>query len=111
MSTPGTAAEPFTLLRTKLHKPQVRPDWVRRPRLVERLNQGLDRKLTLVSAPAGYGKTTLLAQWLEGQDNVEWVNYPGLKSHPDYEKARQSETQAVQHGDYNFPGIGKPSDL
>jgi hypothetical protein len=33
------------------------------------------------------------------------------KSHPDYEKARQVEAQAIQRGDYNFPGIGKPSDL
>jgi LuxR family maltose regulon positive regulatory protein len=51
MSTP--------LLSTKLHIPPVRPELVSRPCLIERLNAGLNRKLTLVSAPAGLGKTTL----------------------------------------------------
>jgi LuxR family maltose regulon positive regulatory protein len=51
-------------LVTKLCVPPVRPDLVRRPHLSERLKKGLDRKLTLVSAPAGFGKTTLVAQWL-----------------------------------------------
>jgi LuxR family maltose regulon positive regulatory protein len=53
------------LIRTKLHRPRVSNDLVLRPRLADRLNQGLDRKLTLVSAPAGFGKTTLLSSWLE----------------------------------------------
>ncbi len=63
MSTP--------LLTTKLYIPPLRPDpstglrtrLVSRPRLVERLNAGLHRKLTLVSAPAGFGKTSLLSEW------------------------------------------------
>jgi LuxR family maltose regulon positive regulatory protein len=55
------------LLATKLFAPPPRAELVARPRLVERLNAGLDRKLTLVSAPAGYGKTTLIADWLQGQ--------------------------------------------
>ncbi len=49
------------LLRTKLYIPPVRPEMVSRPRLMDRLNAGLDRKLTLISAPAGFGKTTLLS--------------------------------------------------
>ncbi|MBL7065249.1 MAG: hypothetical protein ISS49_13735 [Anaerolineae bacterium] len=49
------------LLKTKLYIPPVRPELVPRPRLIERLNAGLHRKLTLVSAPAGFGKTTLLS--------------------------------------------------
>jgi LuxR family maltose regulon positive regulatory protein len=52
------------LLSTKLHVPTVRSDLVARPVLIQRLNEGLDGKLTLVSAPAGYGKTTLLTDWL-----------------------------------------------
>jgi LuxR family maltose regulon positive regulatory protein len=52
------------LLTTKLYIPPVRPEWVSRPRLIERLSAGLDRKLTLISAPAGFGKTTLLSEWL-----------------------------------------------
>ena len=58
-------ADPF--LATKLHLPQVRSDLVHRLRLVQRLEDGLQtgRKLSLMSAPAGFGKTTLLAEWLE----------------------------------------------
>jgi LuxR family maltose regulon positive regulatory protein len=47
------------LLETKLYVPRVA-----RPRLSERLSRGAEHKLTLVSAPAGFGKTTLLAEWL-----------------------------------------------
>lgn len=55
-----------SLLNTKLHIPPARRDGVSRPRLVERLDDGLEmaRRLTLVSAPAGYGKTTLLSEWV-----------------------------------------------
>ncbi len=52
------------LLKTKLHIPPVRPELVPRARLIGRLNAGLERKLTVVSAPAGFGKTTLLSEWL-----------------------------------------------
>jgi LuxR family maltose regulon positive regulatory protein len=52
------------LIVTKLQVPIVRRRLVRRAHLVEVLNTGLYRKLTLVSAPAGYGKTTLVAEWL-----------------------------------------------
>ena len=52
------------MLRTKLFIPQGRPALVARPRLFAKLDQGLHAKLTLVSAPAGYGKTTLVADWL-----------------------------------------------
>jgi len=51
------------LLTTKLYIPPPRADIVSRPRLIERLNDGLHRKLTLISAPAGFGKTTLLSEW------------------------------------------------
>ena len=51
------------LLATKLHVPGSRADLVPRPRLTERLDEGLERGLVLVCAPAGYGKTVLLADW------------------------------------------------
>ncbi len=51
---------PTPLLKTKLYIPPSRPSLVPRPRLIEWLNAGLDRKLTLISAPAGFDKTTLL---------------------------------------------------
>jgi LuxR family maltose regulon positive regulatory protein len=53
-----------SLLQTKLYIPPVRPELVSRPRLIERLNEGLHRKLTLISAPAGFGKTTLVCEWV-----------------------------------------------
>src|SRR5215207_5126288 len=52
------------LLETKLHVPRRRHGLVPRPRLSERLSRGTESALTLVSAPAGFGKTTLLAEWL-----------------------------------------------
>jgi LuxR family maltose regulon positive regulatory protein len=53
------------LLTTKLYIPPPRVELVTRLRLVERLNKGLHGKLTLVSAPAGFGKTTLVSEWVE----------------------------------------------
>jgi LuxR family maltose regulon positive regulatory protein len=54
------------ILATKLHTPLPRPNLVLRPRLIERLNEGLDRKLTLISASAGFGKTTVVSAWMAG---------------------------------------------
>ncbi len=67
------------LLKTKLFIPPVRPGLVSRPRLVERLDEGLrtGHKLTLISAPAGFGKTTLLSEWIAGctQDlRIAWLS-------------------------------------
>ena len=64
-AAPGMRSDALTpRLSTKLHRPQPREQLVRRPQLAERLTQGVMGPLTLVSAPAGFGKTTLLAQWL-----------------------------------------------
>ena len=53
------------LLTTKLYIPTVRRNLVPRPRLIERLDEGIrSAKLTLISAPAGSGKTTLLSEWV-----------------------------------------------
>jgi LuxR family maltose regulon positive regulatory protein len=52
------------ILATKLYVPPGRSKVVLRPRLIERLNEGLNRRLTLISAPAGFGKTTLVGEWL-----------------------------------------------
>ena len=66
------------LLETKLYVPKWRPGLVPRPRLIDRLDQGAERKLTLVSVPAGFGKTTLLAEWLAateaGERPAAWVS-------------------------------------
>ena len=62
-------AQDVLLLKTKLYVPPPRPKLIRRPRLVERLDEVLHHKLTLVAAPAGYGKSTLLSEWLR-QDQI-----------------------------------------
>src|SRR5215469_1236055 len=63
------------LLATKLHLPRPRPGFVPRPRLVEALSQGLARGRVLVCAPAGFGKTTLLADWARGDGRpVAWLS-------------------------------------
>ncbi|MEM7132560.1 MAG: hypothetical protein AAF702_40025 [Chloroflexota bacterium] len=70
MSTP--------ILATKLYIPPPRPNLVRRPHLLKQLSEGLQqgahRKLSLISAPAGFGKTTLVSEWVEQIDNqVAWI--------------------------------------
>jgi hypothetical protein len=57
---------PVPILATKLYIPPPQPNRLLRPALIERLNDGLHRKLTLISAPAGFGKTTLVSLWLAG---------------------------------------------
>ena len=57
---------PAPILATKLYIPPPRSKIVLRPRLIERLNEGLVGKLTLISAPAGFGKTTLVSEWIAG---------------------------------------------
>ncbi len=64
-----------TLLQTKLYIPPTRPSLVPRPHLIEKLNAGLYSKMTLVSAPAGFGKTTLLSRWVRScERHVAWVS-------------------------------------
>jgi LuxR family transcriptional regulator, maltose regulon positive regulatory protein len=67
MSTP--------ILATKLYIPPPQPKVVLRPRLIERLNEGLHRRLILISAPAGFGKTTLLSEWVAGCERpAAWLS-------------------------------------
>ncbi len=63
------------LLETKLSIPATRPGLVLRQRLIDRLNAGFERRLTLISAPAGFGKTTLLSEWAKNCARpVAWVS-------------------------------------
>src|SRR5215831_8505168 len=75
MSTP--------ILATKLYIPPPRPNVVSRPRLLERLNEGLHRNVTLISAPAGFGKTTLVSQWLAGGSRpAAWLSLDDQENDP-----------------------------
>jgi LuxR family maltose regulon positive regulatory protein len=77
MSTP--------ILATKLYIPSLRPDAVSRFRLIERLNEGLrhNRKLTLIAAPAGFGKTTLVSAWVAVCDRkTAWLSLDEADSDP-----------------------------
>lgn len=66
-----TASPP--LLKTKLFMPRIRPGAIQRPRLTAKLRLALERKVTLLSAPAGFGKTSLLAEW--------WASLGGERPH------------------------------
>ena len=65
------------MLDAKLRPPPPRPEWVRRDRLIEELDKASQRPVTLIAAPAGYGKSTAVAQWLSSMSrptNIAWVS-------------------------------------
>jgi LuxR family transcriptional regulator, maltose regulon positive regulatory protein len=63
------------ILSTKLYIPLLRTKVVQRPHLIKRLNEGLEQKLTLISASAGFGKTTLVSEWVTGCGRpVAWLS-------------------------------------
>ncbi len=76
------------ILTTKLYIPPATPNGVLRPRLVDRLNKGINRKLTLIAAPAGFGKTTLVGEWVnccghnELQARTAWLSLDNEDSDP-----------------------------
>src|SRR5689334_19536209 len=71
------------LLATKLHIPRPQPDFVRRRRLLQALGEGLARGRVLVCAPAGFGKTALLADWARGGGRlVAWLSLDSGGSDP-----------------------------
>ena len=74
-------SESILLIQTKPQRPRVPVDLVPRPRLTEWLDRSSQRPLILVSAPAGYGKSTLISCWLESQETPSaWVS---LDEHDD----------------------------
>ena len=78
---------PDRLIETKFHTPLWRSDGVTRPRLLNQLQASLieQRKLTLVSAPAGYGKTTLVTSWLHSfmeSASIIWLSLENSDNEP-----------------------------
>ena len=90
-----TVDHPMVLIQTKLYRPRKRSDLIARARLLDRLNAGLSGNVTLVSAPAGFGKSTLLAQWVQTLDHpTAWLS---LDEHDNEPRAFvQSLTAALQ---------------
>jgi LuxR family transcriptional regulator, maltose regulon positive regulatory protein len=79
----GSAAEQDALVATKQLVPLPRPGFIDRSRLADRLDQGRGGALTLVCAPAGFGKTALLAHWARGlQQPVAWLSLDGGDNDP-----------------------------
>ena len=66
------------LITTKLHQPTVSTSLVARPRLTSLLNQLLETRLTLIAAPAGFGKTTVLMEWC-ATDTGKTCHWPGFR--------------------------------
>jgi LuxR family maltose regulon positive regulatory protein len=97
----------LSLLSTKLYNPPARPGLVTRPRLLERLERGLSCNLILVSAPAGFGKTTLISDWTRKgkmRANTAWLSLD------------EGDNDPVRFFDYFiaalktlYPGIGERS--
>src|SRR5215470_10829828 len=79
----GHNALPEHLLLTKLQMPRLRKRLVSRSHLTQRLEQGIEQPITLISAPAGFGKTTLLTQWLI-QSNMPtvWLSLEDADNEP-----------------------------
>ena len=80
---PAPSVDQF--IEAKLHRPRRRDSWVHRDRLVEALDRAVTHPVTLVAAPAGYGKTTALAQWLDrpGGPATAWVSLDPGDNDPD----------------------------
>ena len=84
MSPPGASfTERDVLLATKLHVPQPRGGFLPRPRLLDRLAEGMSRSLVLVCTPAGFGKTTLLGDWARRSTRpVAWLSLDASDNDP-----------------------------
>lgn len=81
------------LLTTKLYIPPTRPEHISRPGLLDRLDDGLHRKLTLISAPAGFGKTMLVSEWVNSlqsksldkspkENKIAWISLEESENDP-----------------------------
>ena len=80
IGAPGSMTD---ILQAKLERPRLGDQIVRRSHLEARLTRGLDQRLTLICAPAGFGKTTLLSEWLDGCPHPSaWLTLDGRDNDP-----------------------------
>jgi ATP/maltotriose-dependent transcriptional regulator MalT len=95
---------PIPILSPKLQIPPCRPQLVSRERLLEVLSGGIYRKLTLISAPAGYGKTTLLGEWAaQSEWRLAWITL--AKEDNDTDRFLTYLVTAVQTTEANFSSL------
>ena len=100
---PAAPSAQDVLLATKLHVPRPQPGVVPRPRLAQQLDEGLGRGLVLVCAPAGYGKTVLLADWAQrGPQRAAWLSLDAGDNDP-----ARFWRHAIAALDRVRPGIGE----
>ena len=79
----GVGQPSQVILRSKLHEPRPHPDWVQRSELLRRLDAERSASVTLISAPAGYGKSTLVAQWRAAHPRpFAWVSLDASDNDP-----------------------------
>ena len=98
-----------SLLATKFHIPQLRPGQVDRPRLLEKLQDILNYRLCLISAPAGFGKTTLLSEWVHHNQSsvpVAWVSLGDEENDP--RKFWEYLIHAIQNIEPAIGGVSLP---
>ena len=99
------------LVATKLYVPALRRELVARPRLLARLDAARDARLVLVSAPAGFGKTTLVATWLSsttGEEAVAWLSLDATDTDPTHTDPTACEGTDVDSTQAPAP---EPGDL
>ena len=85
-SDDGLLAQPIdSILEAKLRPPPARSEWMVRPRLLEQLTRAGRRAVTLIAAPAGYGKTTVVTQWLDSKpatSKLAWISLDSPENDP-----------------------------
>ena len=85
---PSSSQSQVPLLASKLHLPRLHASLISRERLLAQIDAGLERKLTLLSAPAGFGKTTLMSQWIANRREhghlppIAWVSLDATDNDP-----------------------------
>ena len=99
-STSAADLEAPLVVEGGLHPPRTRPEWITRPRLLRLIEMATEQPVLLISAPAGYGKTTLVAQWADDRHSKDtaWVDLE--PSHNDPASSEQLDPSSARFPDH-----------